>query len=82
MDFSKLKTIPYDPDPYSGLSPDTIVSVIVKVKRANYIPLLVKVRAIISDDIFTADCKVSDIKEIESDILVEQVSKSKPLGSY
>lgn len=82
MDFSKLKEVKYDPDIYSGLSPDTIVSVIIIVKQPNYIPRLVKVRAIIGDTLFTADCKVSDIKEIESDILVEQVSKSTPLGSY
>lgn len=80
MDFSKLKVIDYNPD--SCVDPDEIVSVIIKVKRANYIPSLVKVRANISDTIFTADCKFSDIKEIESDTLVEQVSKSQPLGSY
>lgn len=82
MDFSKLTEIKYNPDIYSGLDPETIVSVIIQVKQAKYIPQLVKVRAIISDTIFTADCKISDIKEIESDILVEQVSKSIPLGSY
>ena len=82
MDFSKLKKVEYDLNAHLGLAPESIVSVIVKVKQANYIPQLVNVRATISDTIFTADCKVSDIPTIEKDALVEQVSMSKPLGSY
>lgn len=82
MDFSKLKKLetmgvrPRDADA------DRVVTAIVKVKKANYHPRALAVRSQIDNCLFTAEFKVRDLSDLESDPLVETISLSKALPSY
>lgn len=80
MDFSKLKQM--DASNYKVIDPEAIVTMIVEVKQAGYVPDRLQLRAQIGEFMFTAQCKEKELKEIEKDVLVERISRSQILQSY
>lgn len=58
-----------------------VVQAIIKVKKANYVPICVRIRASISPCIFTGEFKYDDLVSLEQDPEVESVSVSKNLKS-
>lgn len=61
------------------LAPEEIVNAIVKVRRAEYVPPGVRLRARIDSRMFTASFAAGDLSRIESDPDVASVEISKPL---
>lgn len=61
------------------LHPDDVLTAILKVKRRNYVPKGVKLRARVDDLMFTAELPAGELKEVESDRNVESVAISKRL---
>lgn len=81
MDFSQLKKL--DPAAVPTDHGDESVFVaIVKVKQENYHPPGLTMRQQISPFIFTADIPRVNFKAVAQDVLVEQLSLSKPLYTY
>jgi len=58
-----------------------VVQGIIKVKKANYVPKCVRLRAAISPHVFTAEFTQGDLESLEKDRKVESVSISKKLKS-
>jgi hypothetical protein len=59
--------------------PDEILTAIFKVKKSNYVPESVKLRARIDEQMFTGEFAARDLHEIESDDNVESIALSRPL---
>lgn len=58
-----------------------VVQAIIKVKKPDYVPIGVHVRASMGPLIFTGEFKYSDLQSLERDPEVESVSISKKLKS-
>ncbi len=56
-----------------------IVSMIFKVKKADYVPQNVQLRASISPFIFTANVKLGDLESLEKDSEIESISFAQKL---
>jgi hypothetical protein len=82
MDFSKLKKLEPNNIRGHGVEADRVVTAIVKVKRANYHPDSLSVRSQIDNWLFTAEFQAKNLRELESDPLVEAISLAKALPSY
>jgi hypothetical protein len=82
MDYSKLKKL--EPNRLRGqeLDAERVVTAIVKVKEANYHPRLLAVRSQIDNCLFTAEFKAKNLKDLESDPLVEAISLAQALPSW
>lgn len=63
----------------SNITPDTLVTAIIKVRENDYRPTNLTVRVNIGRCIFTAEFLYKDLTLIENDPLVEAVSISKPI---
>ena len=61
--------------------PSDLVQAIIKVRKPNYVPQYVRVRASIGSGIFTCELKYEDLESLEQDPKVESVSISKDLKS-
>jgi hypothetical protein len=59
---------------------DQILSVIVHVREANYVPEWLTIRKIITTHIFTADIQKEDLPKLENDDQVVSVSINEPLN--
>jgi hypothetical protein len=57
------------------------LSVIVHVRKANYVPEWITLRSKITDLIFTADIKKVELNKLEADEQVTSVSINEQLGS-
>lgn len=57
------------------------LSVIVHVRKANYVPEWITLRSKITDLIFTADIKKGDLNKLEADEQVTSVSINERLNS-
>lgn len=62
------------------LDPDELLSAIVKVKEAGYVPKAADERARASDMLFTANVRRSDLDALAKDDRVESVELSERLG--
>jgi hypothetical protein len=62
-----------------SLPDDMLVAAIIKVRRPNYVPDGVTVRARIDDTMFTASCRADALRDLERDPLVESVALRKRL---
>ncbi len=82
MDFSKLKKLEPLDARVRVVDDERVVTAIVKVKEANYHPRLLAVRNQIDSWLFTAEFKAQDLRDLESDPLVETISLAKALPSY
>ena len=58
---------------------DPMLSVIVNVREANYVPEWLSLRKRITTHIFTSDIKKEDLSKLESDDQVVSVSINEPL---
>ena len=61
-------------------SPDDIVTAILKVKKRNYVPKNVKLRARIDEEMCTVEFPARELKELEADDNVASVALSKRLN--
>lgn len=75
MDFNQLKRMESVPEPDDNQP----VEVIVHVKRANYAPKVLKVRAWIDKKIFTAATTMGVVRQLREDPRVVSVQTSEPL---
>ncbi|PHV06133.1 hypothetical protein CSQ96_17035 [Janthinobacterium sp. BJB412] len=82
MDFSQLKKLEAVDARVRKVDDDRVVTAIVKVKKANYHPHLLAVRSQVDKWIFTAEFKVRNLRDLESDPLVETISLAQALPSY
>jgi hypothetical protein len=78
-DDSTDKKLELMPSMAEGLEDHDNVSVIVKVRRPDYVPSGFLVRARIDETMFTADCSVADMRVAEQDPLVESMALSRRL---
>lgn len=60
---------------------DPVLSVIVNVREANYVPSWLPLRKRITTHIFTSDIKKADLPKLEADSQVVSVSINEPLDS-
>lgn len=60
---------------------DPVLSVIVNVREANYVPSWLPLRKRITTHIFTSAIKKTDLPKLEADIQVVSVSINEPLDS-
>lgn len=58
-----------------------VLSVIVHVREANYVPAWLPLRKRITTHIFTSDIKKADLPKLEADSQVVSVSINEPLNS-
>ena len=58
-----------------------VVQAIIKVKKPDYVPICVRLRASMSPNIFTGEFKYDDLESLQQDPEVESVSISKKLKS-
>lgn len=65
----------------ADINSDDTLTAIFKVKKHNYVPKRVKLRARVDGEMFTGEFTAGDLKAIESDQNVESVSVSRPLRS-
>ena len=75
-DLKKLESSSIPPRPVD--SKETLAA-IVKVKKPNYIPKQVQVRAQISPEIITCEFRADQLATLEQDQNVESISFKKPL---
>lgn len=78
-DLEKLELSSITASAESQFHPDDVLTAILKVKKRNYVPKNVKLRARLDDQMFTGEFTAGDLKEIDSDKNVESVSISKRL---
>lgn len=62
------------------LDPDEVLSAIVKVKEAGYVPKAAAERSRASDTLFTANVRRADLDALAKDARVESVELSERLG--
>ena len=62
------------------LDPDEVLSAIVKVKEAGYVPKAATERSRASDTLFTANVRRADLDALAKDARVESVELSERLG--
>lgn len=74
----KLETIPYSSQPAVNSDSET-VSVLVKLKKGHSRPPYVVPRAQISDEMFSAQVRTSELSRLEEDEAVESMSLSRAL---
>ena len=77
---SKLKKLEVNSDLIKGkYTPDQTLEAIVRVKRSNFVPPKVNLRARIDDEMFTGTMQAKDLPEIEANPDVQSVAVSKKL---
>ena len=61
----------------TALPDDAVVTAIIKVREASYVPPGVEVRARIDETMFTASCRADALKRLEDDPKVESIALPK-----
>jgi hypothetical protein len=80
MKLEDLRKLELSSRPHAGaVSDDTLVSAIVKVREANYVPSGVTIRARIDEMMFTASCRADQLRELEGDPRVVSVALTQRL---
>lgn len=76
-----LKKVEHSSIPAKPVDPTTPMTAIVKVKKANYTPKHVRVRARISPEILTCEFSAAELASLDADENVVSVSLSQKLQS-
>jgi hypothetical protein len=78
-DLKKLELTGTTASSAGDFEPGDILTAILKVKKSNYVPKKVKLRARIDEQMFTGEFAAGDLQKIESDKNVVSIALSRPL---